>query len=100
MNPYIILGAVLAVISASIGGFFFGMDYKEKQHSAMELERKIGWGEALEAAAKEISKVKIYNKNITTQAETVIREKTILQECKNPAEMVTLINRAAKGETK
>ena len=96
INPLPALIVVILMAASGFGGWRAAMDHRD----ALELERKQGWADALDATAREIAKVKVINKTINTQADTIIKEKTILQECKNPNEMVDLINRAAKGVAK
>lgn len=91
---------LISVLAAVAGGAWFGMDYANKQYAEAELARKSGWSEALDATARELAKIKVTQRNVTTQAETIIKEKTIYAECKNSPEMVQLLNAAAKGAAK
>lgn len=100
MNPYILLGAILAIAGAGAGGFWFGMDYANGKYAALENERKAGWADALSATATELAKVKIVQQHTTRQAETIIKEKVVYADCKNTPEMVDLLNAAAKGAAK
>lgn len=97
INPYILLVIVFAIAGAGAGGFWFGMDYTNGKYAALENERKAGWADALDATARELAKIKVTQRNVTNQAETIIKEKTIYAECKHTPEMVELLNQAAKG---
>lgn len=89
--------AMLLVIGGFAAGGWFGMDYKEKQYAASELERKQGWSDALDATATALAKVKIVQKTITNEVETRVKEVPIYQECKNTQAVIETINKAARG---
>lgn len=89
--------AIVIAAAAFAGGTFFGMDYKEKQYDQMELARKSGWADALDASAKAIAKVKVTNTTINRATEKIIEKEQVYRECKNTPEMVEQINGALKG---
>lgn len=92
--------ALILVLAGFASGSWFGHDYATKQYAERELERKQAWGEALDATAKELSKIKITQRNITNQAETVIKREVVYADCKNTPEMLGIVNQAAKGGVK
>ena len=100
MNPYALLALVGIWLASILGAAYFGHDYAQKQYLATENQRLIAWNEALDRAAERVGKQTVTNRTIYNQAETVVKEKYVLTECKNPVEMIDAINRAAKGGVK
>lgn len=96
MNPLPILLAVLL----AAGGFAAGWKAQSDHRDALELAEAQGKAAALEATARELAKLDIKQVTIRQRAETITRENTVYAECKNPPEMVELINQAAKGDAK
>lgn len=96
MNPWpFILAAILF-----FGGFSGGWKMQGDHRDALELAESQGKALALEATAVQIAKLDIKQVTIKQQAETIIREKTVYQECRNTPEMMQVLNDAAKGGVK
>ena len=98
MNPYLIIAALVAVLSAGAGGFKLGADHevaaqaREQNHIAEAVDA------ANTAAAQAISKIKVVNTTIRGELEREIKTNTIYADCKATPEAVRLLNSALSGE--
>jgi len=90
--------AIIAIAVAGLGGFGFGIRYEKGVYAAEEISRKTGWAEALDSTAKEIAKITVVQKTVNRAVEREVQTRTIYADCKNPPEMVELINKAARNE--
>lgn len=97
MNPYLIIGALIA----AAGAFFYGMDVGEdraiaKQKSTQELVDAV-YDKAQKGAADEIAKIKPKNVTIRQELEREIQTNTVYRDCRVPAGGVRLANEALTG---
>lgn len=90
----------LLLVIAGAGGVWFGIDYQQGRYAAEELARKSGWADALDATARELSKLKIENRTINRATEKIIEREQVYRECINTPAMVQQINEALKGGAK
>lgn len=94
MNPYILLGLVLAW-GASIGGaFFYGRDTGKDsvlagQTLIEEVEKR-----AREGAAEAIAQIEVKNITIRQKAEVITREIPVYRDCRHDPDAVRLLNDA------
>lgn len=97
MNPLVYLFAALALfLAGAAGGWKACADHRD----ALDLAEVKGKTDALNATAEAIAKLDVKQVTIRQQAETIIKERTVYQECKNTPEMMKVLNDAAKGGTK
>ena len=102
MNPYLIAGALFAVIAS----YFYGRhDGSEIQAAAQLREERIATivrEEAMKGAAEQIAKITVVNKTIQGKLETVIREKTVYNDPRCVADPIgmSLINAAITNASK
>lgn len=97
MNPLVYLFAALALfLAGATGGWKACADHRD----ALNLAEFKGRADALDATAREIAKLDIKQVTIKQTAETIIKERTVYQECKNTPEMMKVLNEAAKGGAK
>lgn len=94
MNPLPLLIAAIAIAAAS---GWAGWQACSDHRDALALAEAQGKAQALEATAQAIARIEVKNVTIRQQAETIVREKTVYQDCRNTPEMVQLLNAAAKG---
>lgn len=97
MNPLVYLFAALALfLAGATGGWKACADHRD----ALDLAEVKGKVDALNATADAIAKIDVKQVTIRQQAETIIKERTVYQECKNTPEMMKVLNEAAKGGAK
>lgn len=97
MNPLVYLFAALALfLAGATGGWKACSDHRD----ALDLAEVKGKTDALTATAEAIAKLDIKQVTIKQTAETIIRERTVYQECKNTPDMMKVLNEAAKGGAK
>lgn len=83
MNPYLIIGALVAVLAAGAGGFKLGADHelaaqaREDKHVAAAIEA------ANTASAVAIAGIKVENTTIHQELQREIRTNTIYADCKH-----------------
>ena len=97
MNPYALVGGLLAVIAA----FFYGQSVGEdgaiaKQKTTQELVDAV-YDKAQKGAADEIAKIKPKNVTIRQELEREIQTNTVYRDCRVPARGVQLANEALTG---
>jgi hypothetical protein len=104
INPYILLGLVLAwVASVGVAGYM-GDDYGvsrtiAQQKKSEDLVREAGEAAQL-AAAVEIAKIKPRNVTIQQEVRREIETNTVYRDCRVPADGVRLANEALTGRAK
>ena len=92
MNPYLIIGALVAVLAAGAGGFKLGADHelaaqaREDKHVAAAVEA------ANTASAGAIAGIKVTNTTIRQELEREIRTNTIYAECRHTSGGLRSIN--------
>lgn len=94
MNPYLIIGFMLALAASGAGGFKLGMDHIK----ASEADNRALVAEAVDAAnnasAEAIAALKVKNTTITNEVQHEIRTNTIYTDCKPTPRGVQLANQA------
>lgn len=112
MNPWLIVGALVALAAASAGGAYMGYDYRDAQAKAAEGERQLVIAQVRDAnldfaldvaTATElaISKIRVTNKTINNEVrhEREIHTKVLDNpDCAVPPSTVRVLNRARAGE--
>lgn len=73
-NPYLIAGALAAILAAYGVGRYDGSRMEKASHLSAEQRAQEAYDAALRATADQIAKINIRNTTIRQQAETVIRE--------------------------
>lgn len=99
MNPYFIIGALLA----AAGTFFYGMDVGEdraiaKQKTTQELIDKV-YDKAQQGAADSIAAMEVKNVTITQPIRTEVRTNTVYRECVHSPGGLRDLNAAITGRT-
>lgn len=101
MNPYAILGLVVAW-GASVGGAFFygqgvGADHVTAKQAAVDQSVKETREAAQQGAADAIAKITVKNVTINRKLETEVREKPVFRDCRSGPDSVRLYNSAIPG---
>ena len=100
MNPYLIAGALFAIIAA----YFYGRhDGSEIQAAAQLREERIATiarEEAMKGAAEQIAKITVVNKTIQGKLETITRENTVYRDCRADPIGMSLFNAAITNASK
>lgn len=99
MNPYLIIGALIA----AAGTFFCGMDVGEdraiaKQKTTQELVDAV-YDKAQKGAADSIAAMEVKNVTITQPIRTEVRTNTVYRECKHSAGGLRDLNAAITGRS-
>lgn len=101
MNPYLLLGIVVAFVASTGGAFFYGQGVgKESLEAQQARENKIAqvaYESAQTAAAKAISEMEIKNVTITQPIRTEVRTRTVYSECKHTPDGLRALNNAITG---
>lgn len=97
INPYMALGALLALV----GAFFFGIKVGADREvaTAARIEARVRQTEdaAMKAAAAEIAKIEVTNKTVKQVLEREIVEKPVYRDCHNTPDGVRSINSALEN---
>ena len=101
MNPYLIIAALCAVLTAGAGGFKLGADHevaaqaREQEHIAEAVDA------ATNAAAEAISKIKVTNQRITQEVRHETSTETIYRDgrCNHTDKGLRLVNQALDPST-
>lgn len=101
MNPYVILGVVVAW-GASVGGAFFygqgvGGDQVTAKQAAVDQAIQATREAAQQGAADAIAKITVKNVTINRKLETEVREKPVFRDCRSGPDSVRLYNSAIPG---
>jgi hypothetical protein len=97
MNPYLIIGFLLALAGAGAGGFKLGADHeiaakaREQKHITEAVEA------ANNAAAQAIAKIKPKYTTIHNAVEKETREKIIYSSCAHSPDGLRLVQQALNG---
>ena len=94
MNPYILIGIMLAIASSGAGGFYFGSDYKEKSIAAEVLRDKEAYEAGMLLVADSLAKVKVIQKTNNITLEREIRIEKQYAECRHSPEALKTLNEA------
>lgn len=102
MNPYVILGGVLAALVA-IGGSYLqgrsdGLDKCEAAQARDERVAQIASAAAAASTAEAITQIKFKNTTIKQEVQREIVETVRYRECLHPDGVVRNINAALTGE--
>ena len=97
MNPYLIIGFLLALAAAGAGGFRLGSDHemaakaREDKHITEAVEA------ANKASAEAIAKIKIVNKTIQNEVQREVQNNIVYRDCKHSPDGLRLLNEAITG---
>jgi len=96
MNPWLMLGAVLALVAAVAFGNHHGYQSRLGEEAIEQQAAEKGRKEALAAVAAEIAKIDV--KQVTIQGKVIerIRTEQVYSECKHSPESWALIQEAYK----
>jgi len=94
MNPYLILAAVAAMLSAYFYGRHDGEAIIESKYLAVAIASRDAKDLAMEKAAQEIAKITVVNKTIQGKVETIVHEKTVYTTCAHDVVGLSLVNAA------
>lgn len=101
MNPWFILGAVLALLSIAGGAYVKGRsDGRAVEIVQRQSEDQVRFKTlqlAQQAAAEEISKIEVKHVTVRQQLETEIREKPVYRDCVADQRVLDLANEAITG---
>lgn len=98
MNPYILLGGLVAFLAA-VGGAYFqgrsdGFDKCEAASARDERVAQIATAAAADAAASAISRIEVKNATIRQTLEREIIEKPVYRDCRSGMDIVGVFNSA------
>lgn len=94
MNPYIILAAVLAVIGAFGGGYWWGASAKENAILAEQKREDDLIAKMQGTVADSISKMTVKHVTIRQQVDHEIIEKPVYRDCMHTDDGLRLVNSA------
>lgn len=97
MNPYLIIAALLAVLSAGAGGFKLGADHEIASQAREQKHIADAIAAATAAAAEEISKIRVVNTTIQNEVQREIRTNTVYADCKHSDDGLRILNGAITG---
>ena len=104
MNPYIIIGTMLALAGAGAGGFRLGVDHVEAGQAREDAQIVRAVDAANIAAAKAIAGIKITNQKITQEVRHETSTQTVYRDCAHTPDGLRLVNQAlyslASGDSK
>ena len=102
MNPYVLLGGLVALIAAFGSGYYQGhtngTDKCVAEQARDERVAQIASVAAADAAASAITKIKVQNTTIKQEVQREIVETVRYRECVHPDGVVRNINAALTGE--
>lgn len=93
-NPYLIAGALVAILAAYGVGRYDGSRMEKASHLSAEQRAQEAYDAALRATADQISKISIRNTTIRQQAEVIVREKPVYSECRHDPSGLQSVNQA------
>ena len=100
LNPWLLLGALLAILASFGTGYYKGASDTEATQSKTELLIMQASQVAQQAAAQEITKIKIKNTTIRKEVRREIQNVPVYADCKHTEPGLRLINQAlANGES-
>lgn len=101
INPWMILGVLLAVSVAGTTGYVKGGQHmKNEIESDIAREERIGqiaYSNALSATASEIAKIKVVNKTITQELEREIRYEPVYIDCRHSDDTKRMLDAILTG---
>jgi len=98
VNPYVLGGAVVALVLAAAGGFKFGSDFAKGQAAREEVLIKKAGDAAAERAAIEIGRIDVRISPIRERVEReIVKLPPTPEECNAPKAIVDAINDARKA---
>lgn len=97
MNPYAIVGGLLAVIAAFFYGQHIGEQGAEADQARDDRVAKVAYDAAQKGAADEIAKIKPKNVTIRQELAREIETNIVYRDCRVPAPGVRLANEALTG---
>ena len=97
MNPYLIIGFLVALLGAGAGGFKLGIDHEVASHASEE-DRLAKITDAVNmASAQAISKIKVVNQTINSEVQRETQTNTIYSDCRHSPLGLQLLNEALSG---
>ena len=97
INPWLILGAIAAILGAYFYGRHDGGEIAEAQQLRdKEVARQV-FDQAQAAAAGEIAKIKVRNVTVQQTLEREIREKPVYRDCRHSPDGLRSLNAALTG---
>ena len=97
MNPYLIIGFLVALLGAGAGGFKLGIDHEVASHASDEARIDKAVEAANMTSAQAIAKIKVINKTIQGEVQRETQSNTIYHDCRNSPIGLQLINEALNG---
>lgn len=97
LNPYIVLGVLLAIIGAASGGYIYGGKHARNAMEAQELREQRLLDKVAETTAEQIAQIEIKNTTIRQKVETVTREVPVYRDCEHTDDVYGLLNDALEG---
>jgi phosphoribosylaminoimidazole-succinocarboxamide synthase len=97
MNPYIIIGFLLALAGAGAGGFKLGDDHRTAAQAREQKHITEAVDAANNAAAQAIAKIKVVNKTIQNEVQREVQNNIVYRDCKHTPDGLRLLNEALTG---
>ena len=97
MNPYLIIAALVAVLTAGAGGFKLGADHEIASQAREQKHITEAVDAATNVAAQTIANIKPKYTTIQNEVQREIRTNTVFADCKLPANSLLLVNQALNG---
>lgn len=99
MNPYLIIGFLLALAGAGAGGFKLGVDHEVASQAREDKHIAEAVDAANATAAQAIAAIKPVYQTINAKVQHDVETHTIYADCKLPPSGVLLVNQALNGGT-
>lgn len=97
MNPWLIIAALVAVLSAGAGGFKLGADHEVASQARADEQLKKAEDKMADVAAKAISELRPKYTTIQGKLEKQIETNTVYRDCKLDPVGLQLVNQALTG---
>lgn len=99
MNPYLIIAALVAVLSAGAGGFKLGADHEIAAKAREDKHVKAAVDAATEVSAKAIASIRPKFTTITNEVQREISTQTVYRDvaCSHTPDGLRLVNQALAG---
>lgn len=97
INPWLILGAITAIVGAYFYGRHDGGEMADAQRLRDEQVARQVFAQAQTAAAGEIAKIKVRNVTVQQTLEREIHEKPVYRDCKHSPDGLRSLNAALTG---
>lgn len=97
LNPWVLLGAVVALTGAVGGAYIKGRGDGKAVEIAAQNRAVVALREVERTVARAISEIEVKNVTVRQKAETIIREVPVYRDCKHTPDGMQAVNEALTG---